>query len=225
MPEAKVETFFPLNYFIETKQPPVNSKEWGKLNRTKFEFNVTNKDNKLIITRGTKGPRCELKIPTGKLVGMDNGDLGGKLTFKPSDATKPTIEVKKGNIKFIFLMKDVIYFIEGIANFEKNEGSMYQLDIVGDVFKPKKVMTFEDAPEAFAIFNGSLLIASYNNFYRVTDLNKETLLKGLFWNGLFPTSIAPFDDTHIYIGLRSGYAKMDLTTNKLTFYRYEIIQL
>jgi hypothetical protein len=218
---AVIQTLFPLRYFKETTPPAINSAEWRKLNWSKFEFGVTNKDGLLLITRGPRGTRCELKIPGGKLVGLNNGELGGKLTFKPADANKPVIEIKKGNIKFIFVLADNIYFIEEMAHAAIHKGLMYKIDTTDNKFTYTKVLDFTDEPEAYALYQGNLLLASYQNFYRIgADLKKETLVQDAFWSGLFPTSIAVLDEWHVYIGLRSGYGKLDLSTKKTTFYRY-----
>jgi hypothetical protein len=218
MAEASIRTMFPLRYFIETPVPIIEDEVWRKLNWSKYEFGVTNKDGLLLITRGARGNRCELKIPEkGKLVGTDKGAEMGSLIFKPADATKPAFEVKKGNMRFIVRLKEHIYFVEATAN----KGVMYKLDMTSEIFKFTKVVEFEDEPEAYAIFNDSLLVASYQSFYRINaDLTKEVLVKNAFWYGLFPTSVAVMDEYHVYIGIRSGYAMLNLTTNKLTFYKY-----
>ncbi|MGP8217236.1 MAG: hypothetical protein ACLQQ4_16830 [Bacteroidia bacterium] len=217
------ERAFPISYFIETKAPEINSSDWRKLNHSKFDFNVTNIDDRLVLTRGPRGTRCELKLADGKLVGTDNGEHGGKLIFKPIDKTKTATEIKRGNIKFIFKLQDVIYFIERIDSSGIGEGAMYRVDIVNNAFSFTKILGFEDAPEAYAIYKGDLLIASYRNFYVVHDLKMDVFLKDTFWEGLFPTSIAVLDERHVYIGLRSGYAQLDLTNKNLRFYKYSVI--
>lgn len=213
-----IHTLFPLRYFIETPLPEVDSDEWKKLNWSKFEFGVTNKDGFLLVTRGSKGSRCELKIPgAGKLVGVDKGAEGGNLVFKPSDTNKVPVVIKKGNIRFIIRWNNEVYFAESLGTI----GAIYHLSTENLEFKYKKVTDLDDEPEAFTLFNNMLLIASYHSFYRITpELKVEVLAEDTFWHGLFPTSIAVLDEHRIFIGLRGGYARISLSNNKLTFYKY-----
>ncbi|HSY76055.1 MAG TPA: hypothetical protein VK890_04315, partial [Bacteroidia bacterium] len=81
---------------------------------------------------------------------------------------------------------------------------------------------FEDAPDAFAIYDSTLFIASHQSFYLVhNNLKKEVVLRNVFWRSLYPNSIAIMDYKHVYIGIRGGYVKLNLKTKQLTFYKYK----
>src|SRR5688572_19065072 len=71
--------------FVETVPPTVGSDEWYPLNHSNNEFGVEIVDNKLNITRVREVIECELKILGGTLVGVDDGEWGGQLTFRPED--------------------------------------------------------------------------------------------------------------------------------------------
>ena len=206
--------------FIETIPPKLGSEDWSHLNNSQNEFKVENLEGQLKIDKVTEGDETELDISNGKLIGINRGEFGGILKFVPSDgAIKETI-IKKGNIKFIFFFKDKIYFIEGLAHMGFSGGALYKLENRPD-FKYEKILEFEDAPEAFTIYKDKFLIATYDGFYVVQDFKKEIILRNTFWRGLYPKSIATFDDKNIFIGLRSGIAKLDLTTLIIRFYKYQ----
>lgn len=206
--------------FIETVQPKSGSEEWLPLNHSQNEFRVENIEGQLKITKITEGSNIELKVTDGTLIGINRGEFGGLLKFVPSDTTLKEIEIKKGNVEFIFFYKDKIYFIEGLAHMGFSGGALYKLEIKSNNFKYDKILDFEDAPEAFTIYKDKFLVAAYESFYIVEDFKKEIILKETFWGGLYPNSIATFDDKNVFIGLKSGIVKLDLTTKMTKFYKY-----
>jgi hypothetical protein len=205
--------------FVETKTPKSGSDEHSTLNHSKNEFAVKNINGKLEIKKAIYERKCELKLSNGTLIGINHGEWGGKLSFQPTDTTEKTVEITEGNIKFIFNFKDKIYFIEGLAHLGTSEGALYELDTKNDSFTYKKLLDFEDAPEAFAIDQDKFLIATHSNFYVVKDFKKELIFKDAFWGNLYPNSIAVFDDKNVFLGIRSGIVKLDLTTKTLKFYK------
>ena len=89
--------------FVETIPPKAGSDEWYPLNYSDNEFGVKIIDGKLDIKKVREVNKCDLKIAGGTLIGINNGEWGGQLTFKPDDTTKKAIDIKRGNIKFIFM--------------------------------------------------------------------------------------------------------------------------
>lgn len=152
------------------------------------------------------------------MTAIDHGEFGGTLIFNPFDTTKKTIPIKEGNIKFIFDYKNKIYFIDGLAHGVLSEGTLYELDTAREIFKFEKVLDFEDAPEAFTIYDETLLIASHENFYVVNNFQKELIFKETFWSSLYPNSIAVFDNANVFVGMRGGIVKIDLTRKTFKFY-------
>lgn len=207
--------------FTETLPPKVGSDEWYSSNHSQNEFRVAVVNGNLDVEKGNASNKTELKLPTGTLVGINRGEWGGQLTFKPSDTTKRTIEIKRGNVKFIFPFQGKIYFLEGLAHLSISEGVLYELDTSRNKFTFKKVLDFEDAPEAFAAYKDTLLIATHQNFYVVKDFKKELIFKDTFWSSLYPNSIAAIDEKNIFLGIRSGIVQLDLTTRKMKFYKYK----
>ena len=205
--------------FIETVPPKAGSDEWYSLNYSRNEFGVKIVDGKLEIKKVDEINKCELNISNGKLEGVNRGEWGGNLTFVPKDTTKGNVEIKLGNIKFIFMFQDKIYFIEGLAHLSISSGALYELENRNDNFSYKKLIDFEDAPEAFTIYQNKLLIATHENFYIIKDFKKELLIKDAFWSNLYPNSIAVIDEKNVFIGMRSGLVKLDLTSKLLNFYK------
>ncbi|WP_281234110.1 hypothetical protein [Flavobacterium gelatinilyticum] len=205
--------------FKETPIPKKESKEWFKLNYSKNDFKVNIVNNKLVIEKNTEKTReCRLETKSGIFSGTDHGEWGGQLTFIPNDSQN-TITIKKGNIKFIFLYKGKVYFIEGFAHMGINEGTIYEVNTKEHNLPYKKVVDFDDAAQAFTIYKDKLLIAAYKNFYIVKDFKKEIVFKNTFWQGLYPNSIAAFNNENVFIGIRSGIVKLDLTKKTLKFYK------
>jgi hypothetical protein len=208
--------------FVKTKIPLYSTDDWYVLNTSTNEFSVFNKNGQLVITKAKRDTNTKFKLPYGRLIGTDNGKFGGQLKFVPKDTPKVARQIKPGNIKLIFQFKDSIYFIEGLAHLSVNRGALYRLDTSNKVFTYIKIIGFEDAPEAFAIYNNTILIASHQSFYVIHDgYKKEVLLSNTFWRSLYPNSIAVIDEKHVYIGIRSGYVMLNLKTKYLTFYKYK----
>jgi hypothetical protein len=205
--------------FVETVPPKAGSDEWFPLNHSQNEFGVSITNGKLVIKKVREINKCELKNTGGTLIGINRGEWGGQLTFQPENTTKKAVDIKGGNIKFIFYFNDKVYFIEGLAHMGYSGGAVYELNTTNDNFTFTKLVDFDDAPEAFTIYKDKFLIATHENFYIVQDFKKELVLKETFWSSLYPNSIAVIDDKNVFIGIRSGIVKLDLTNHTLKFYR------
>lgn len=205
--------------FVETTPPEVGSPEWFPLNYSNNEFGVKNRNGELEIKKVKESDRCDFQLPQGILTAIDHGEFGGDLTYYPTDTTKKPVRIKGGNIKFIFDYKSKIYFIDGLAHMGYSEGVLYELDSAAGLFKYRKVLDFEDAPEAFTIYNDKFLVATHENFYVIKDFQKELIFKETFWSSLYPNSIAAFDDANIFIGMRGGIVKIDLTKKSFKFFK------
>ena len=205
--------------FVETVPPKAGGDDWYPLNYSQNEFGVKIIDGKLDIKQVKEVNKCELKITGGTLIGINSGEWGGQLTFKPDDTTKKIVEIKRGNIKFIFNFKDKVYFIEGLAHLSYSGGAIFELNTADNNFTFTKLVDFDDAPEAFSIYKDKFLIATHENFYIVQDFKKELVFKETFWSSLYPNSIAVLDDKNVFIGIRSGIVKLNLTDKTLKFYK------
>lgn len=217
--KSQIEVNIPIN-LVETKIPKAYSEDWYKLNDgANKEFGVSISNNKLVIEEVDERHISELKIDGGKLIGINRGEWGGKLSFVPNNKEQNEIEIKKGNIKFIFKFEDKIYFIEGLAHLSYSGGSIFELTKDADNFIFEKILEFEDAPEAFTIYKNRLLIATHKNFYVVENFKKELIFENTFWTSLYPNSIAVVDNENVFMGIRSGLVKLNLTEKTILFYK------
>jgi len=206
--------------FIETTPPKSGSNEWFTLNYSKKTFGVEIINGKLEISIIELANKCVLKLTDGTLYANDKGEWGGELFFVSKDSVNKGTLIKKGNIKFLFLYKNNIYFIEGLAHLGISEGAFYELDKTNNKFTYRKILDFEDAPEALTICENEFLIATHKNFYRIKDFKKELIFANEFWDGLYPSSIAVQDDKNVFLGIRGGIVKLNLTNKTLKFYKY-----
>ncbi|MDR2875348.1 MAG: hypothetical protein LBV44_05405 [Methylobacillus sp.] len=205
--------------FVETAPPKVGSDAWYKLNHAQNEFEVAVVNGQLAIKKANEVKQRTLEIADGTLVGTDRGEWGGNLVFNAKDASKKAVEIKRGNIKFIFRFQGKIYFIEGLAHLGINEGALYRLDISNGQFTHTKLVTFDDAPQAYAIHGNRLLIATFEGFYVIDNFKKTPIFEDAFWSSLYPTSVAVLDDENVFMGIRGGIVKIDLTRKTMKFYR------
>jgi hypothetical protein len=206
------------NNFKETDIPKSNSEESRKLNYSQNEFKVKYENEKLNVEKYTYVRTCELKIESGILKGFNRGEWGGKLTFQPNNKEEKEIEIKTGNVKFIFNYNNKIYFIEGIAHLSISEGFLYELNYENSKFTFKKILDFEDCPEAYTIFENKIYVASYQNFYKIENLKMETLFKDEFWGSLYPNSIAIRNEESVFIGIRGGIVELNLINKSKKLY-------
>lgn len=204
--------------FKETDIPKKNSEEIKKLNYSQTEFFVKFENDKLIIQEHKYKKETELKINNGVLKGESLGEWGGKLIFQSNNKKKKEIEIKKGNIKFIFKYNNKIYFIEGIAHLSTDKGSMYELSCQNNKFSYKKVLDFEDCPEAILVFDNKIYIASTQSFYKIEDLKIEPIFIDEFWEDLYPNSIAMKNEESVFLGIRGGIVELNLKTKMKKFY-------
>lgn len=206
--------------FVKTIPPKVWSDSWYKLNNSKNNCKVEIINSKLIIEKSKEIHECKLEIETGTFLGINNGEFGGQLTFIPKDKSKSEFKILRGNINFLFRFKDKIYFITGLAHMSYSAGALCELIPEGDKFTNKKILDFESAPQAFTIYNDKLLIAAEKSFYVIEeDLKKQEFFKDIFWEGLYPNSIAVANNESIFVGIRSGIVKLDLKKKELSFYK------
>ena len=204
--------------FKETEIPKKNSEESRKLNYSQNEFQVKFENQKLKVQEYKYDRETKLEIENGILKGFNRGEWGGKLTFQSNNKNEKEIEIKNGNVKFIFKYNDKIYFIEGIAHLSISEGFLYELSYQKNKFTYKKILDFEDCPEAYTIFENKIYIASYQNFYKIESLKIETIFKDEFWEDLYPNSIAMKNDESVFLGIRSGIIELNLKTKMKKFY-------
>lgn len=205
--------------FTEVKIPETFSKEWYELNHSNDDYLVKNENGQLIVKSIEPKNGTELKINGGKLIGKNYGEWGGELLFQSDDKKIKPLKIKEGNILKIYSVNNKIYFIEGIAHLSISEGGLFELYNNQNNFTYKKLIHFPDAPEAFQMYKGKIYLASHKNFYVIEGNKESKIFEDEFWGSLYPNSIAVFDNDLVFIGMRSGIAKVNLKTKLINFYR------
>jgi hypothetical protein len=245
---------YSLKDFTESQPPAKLSSEWYDLNNHGKDFTVSILSGKLKINN-TKSynPVISYSISDGTLLGINNGEWGGGLFFRPNDTSKRKyyvngklagpqkdyffglmvhkgdslynliqnlVLIKSGNIRFVFSFKDSIYFMDGLSHLTLRSGGIYSLKLKDNSFTGTKVLSLPQAPAAMYIHNDSIIIATGSGLYLINNWKAEKIFDDMFWEGLFPNSIAVKNRKRIYIGMRGGYAKINLPGKKLTFYKF-----
>lgn len=210
---------YTLKDFKEIKLPEINTKEWSELNYSQHAFQVPADYGEIRITKASKEKKATLEVEDGKLVGTDRGEWGGKIEFLSNGAKEGRL-IKEGNVKSIFKLKEQVYFIEGLAHLSSSKETMFRLDKSEGNWIPIKVIDFEDAPEAMGILGNNIYVASHESFFVIRDIKKEKIFSDTFWSSLYPNSVAIIDENNIYLGLRGGFAKLDITKKKIRFFRF-----
>jgi len=217
--------------FVKAPPPKVWSDDWYRLNYSS-EFSVSIVNNELHIEKivpfrnATKGKDDEIDLPTGILKGTDGGEFGGCLMFYPKDTSKTAVKVSRGNFKKIFRLDNKIYALAGTAHMSLDMGGMLEIDrgmpgidTADNNFSIKNVINFYDSPEAYSIHNDSLFIATFKGFFVVKNLKKSTIFTDMFWEALYPNSVAVLNAENIFVGIRGGFVKLNIINKSFEFYK------
>ena len=209
--------------FVESAIPAVHSDEWLALNHSSPGFTVSLQNGELVIGRYKAREDDTLKVNGGTLIGVDNGEWGGELLFQPDDTAAEPTQIVYGNINFIFRFNGKIYFTDGLAHLGLEWGMLYELlprKRTGK-FKIRKVLNLHSAPLAYTSYNNQLLAATHKSFLVVENEKVTSSFEDMFWNCLYPNSIAVFDHENVLVGIRGGIVKLNLSTKDVTFYKYQ----
>lgn len=205
--------------FVESEIPEIDSDELYLLNNS-TDFKVQIFEGKLKVEEYKRDEICIFLLPNGYLAGSDGGEFGGgKLIYIPNENPKNFTIIKDAAMRYIFKFKDKIYFIEGFWNMSSHYGDLYELEIKGDKFTYKELVSFHDTPLAYTMYQDKILIVTNENLYILTDSNKESIFKDNFLDYFYSNSIAAFDDENIFIGVRGGIVKLDLINETVKFYK------
>lgn len=206
--------------FVQMSPWRIFGKKWRELNSSLHGFSVEEKNGELIIKKYKSSNCAELDLHDGKLAGTDRGEWGGKLFFVPNSSTNDTIQIKQGNIKYICKFNNELYFFEGLAHLDYNEGALYQLKREKQGFSFKKIFDFEDAPSAFAVTNEKMYVATESGFCSIDKrMKRKNRYKNMFWGGLYPNSVVILNNK-AFVGIRGGYVELHLKRRKCKFYKY-----
>jgi hypothetical protein len=209
--------------FVEVPLPKLGSDEWRALNHAKNSVRTEIIKGQLKLSKPPRRQTLEayssLKIDGGKLLATDRGEWGGKIEFIDHKNSKPVL-IKEGNVVFVFNYLGGVYFIEGLAHITVNSGAMYRLDRQSyNQFSFTRILDFDDAPEMMIVADNVLYIASHAGLFVIERLKSRKIFSDTFWWSLYPNSMAVLDPKNVFIGLRGGYAKVNVPEEKVQFFR------
>lgn len=190
--------------------PEMDSDHWYFLNHSNLEYFVENHNNKLEVSIINFFNDFEYNLSDGKLIGTSYPGEGEMFYFQPTDKSLKEIEIKKGNVLFVFDFKNHLYFIESIDHDECQKGILFKLEKVGNKFKYQEILEIQDTPLAFLMHFDTLYIATNSSFILINKFMQTIIIEDAIWNSLYPNSIAYFNEENIFLGLRAGIVRLDL---------------
>jgi hypothetical protein len=245
--------------FVKIPLPNDKSAEWYQLDTSRDKsFSVSIVKGKLYIYENIYTSIKTCQIPDGLFLGIDIGEWGGSLIYKPSDTTrkvfyvngkavelnqkvpsfkmfisnndpmiklitKSYVPITGPNVRLLFPWRNKLFFTVGDDEIMMNLASLYQLQIKGDSITYAKLFQIHDIPHAVAIYHKALYMATFRGFYKITNQKIEKLFDKLSWFGFNPNSVAVRNEKNIYVGMHNGYAKINLRTKQIVFYKHKII--
>ena len=189
----------------------------------------------------------------GALMGVNMGEFGGGLYYKPADSSHPVFYVNgkpgptaqsffrglmvpptnpiqqrlkgysliaNGNVVGIFQYKDSLFYLDGLAHMGLTIGRLYSLIVKRDSFTIARVADLGDCPMAYLADGPRLWIVTMQGLLLVENGQENQILSHVFWEGLYPNSICMDATGTLYVGLRGGYAKVDVKTRQVMFFHF-----
>ena len=225
-----------LSDFEETALPKPGSNDWYQFLEGSYAFKVSIKAGKLKIGEYDSNDfdrEVELIVDGGRIVGTDDGEFEGRLTFE-DDAGRTTL-IKKGNFPFLFIYKHEVYFIDTFAPtkfiaayLETVElGALYRLEWQNDAYTYVKIFDFDEFPISMCIVNDDIMLTSWNYCYKIHDLKKEiifkkeTIFNDTINRAFSLNSLAATDNRYIYLGTEGGYLQFDVADKSYKYYKYK----
>lgn len=220
--QDKNDSFETPNDFVRIEIPNKKSDVWKQMNSSLYEANVKVINGKIDISRAQRNKLCSLVIESGTLQGSDHGEWEGDLTFTANHNPESKIEIKRGNIKYIFEFKNNIYFLEGLNHLGYKKGAMFELIHNDGKFTYQKVVEFNDAPYAYAIHGDNLYVVTFENLFVINNFKKELIFENMFWSGLYPNSLAIIDEKNVFVGMRGGFARLNLINKEMQIFQKKL---
>jgi len=129
--------------------------------------------------------------------------------------------VTGGNFNKIFLYKDSVFVMDGLAHMGLRYGGFEKINIDKDKINITNVLKFDhDAPLALDVYKNNIYLVTSNGFYIINNWKLKPLIETASWGILYPNSVAVEDPEHIYVGMRGGYALLN-SGGVVKFFQYK----
>jgi hypothetical protein len=154
------------------------------------------------MTAGLKGRESILKVQNGWLLGFDQGEFGGGLSFMDANG-KVTLLSQENVHGFVETSQGVMIFV-GLAHLTLDSGSVEiaRYPITADT-KVHFLAPLDGAPQAFTKTSpDEALVATTHGISRITSSGAYATLTHSKFAYLYPNSIVSAPDGTIYAGMR-----------------------
>ena len=202
--------------------------------RTKLPFIIRQSNSNMInISAPLAGLIDAIEVEDGYLVGFNRGEWGGELYWFSKNGKKK-YEISGHQIVQFIERDNKIYAIEGLAHLGLTGGSIIEIKKQNRRWGAKEFLKLPTTPQAIKLDskgnfivvtfgtnwsfgkegNGVIINATPGLFSIDRDANIDTLVKDGMWaDYLYPSSMVIQNDI-VYIGMRKGIYRFDLSEKK-----------
>jgi len=202
--------------------------------RTKLPFIIRQSNSNMInISAPLAGLIDAIEVEDGYLVGFNRGEWGGELYWFSKNG-KERYEISGHQIVQFIERDNKIYAIEGLAHLGLTGGRIIEIKKQEEEWVAKEFLKLPTTPRAIKLDskgnfivvtfgtnwsfgkggNGVIINATPGLFSIDRDANIDTLVEdGMWGDSLYPSSMVIQNDV-VYIGMRKGIYKFDLSEKK-----------
>lgn len=228
------------NEFVRV-DPPAEADGWAGFDAlyrlTNFAFDVLIEQGRLIVNRREECfSECRFDVPEGSIIGISEGEFGGWLSLEQNEdvSKKPLLENEKDVLQkrgtyyplpivSIFEFEGMLLCLTGLNHMGYSHGSLLVItDYLSGEVSTCDLLHFEDAPDAYTVYQGKIYIAAAQSLLVVSqDFSFRHLFKDSFWLGLYPKSIVVLDEENIFLGIEGGIIRLNTATEEYELFIHE----
>ncbi|MGC4043577.1 MAG: hypothetical protein QM758_07200 [Armatimonas sp.] len=156
------------------------------------------------------------KVADGYLIGFNNGEFGGGLYWFSADGKKhyeiPANAEFAENTQFLLQRGSELLSLRGLSHLGIHCGLLSRLaQDSRSIWKETPLVDLKDSAGGYCFAGQDLWIATQSQLLKVSAQNKLTVVvEKAFWRGLYPNSMIFSAPNTLYIGIRSGAARVRL---------------
>ncbi|GHV58233.1 hypothetical protein AGMMS49579_25360 [Spirochaetia bacterium] len=177
--------------------PEMESANWRALNSSREKYYINDIGEVNITNQRIKKP-IFLEVDNGEIIGINNGEWGGKLVFKNNDCE---YDIINENVCGIFKYKNEIYILTGLAHGWSQYGKIIKLKIIDNKYTIDYVIEIDKEPQTFKIYNDIVYILTFDGLITFDGNNVVELFREQNWAHLTSYSTLFISDKIIGIGL------------------------
>jgi hypothetical protein len=158
------------------------------------------------------GKRTYQKVENGWLVGFNRGEWGGGLYWF-DEKGKNGYLIRYAHVKEIFEIEKEIYVVEGLAHLSVSEGEIFKVKKEKEKWEEEKFMKLDESPQTIILDKDNKFIIVFSNKVSSITIKKEIkdIMKEQVWEGYIYSNSMIINDENLYIGMRSGIIKVNLS--------------